>query len=526
MKKKTFPCFKYELASLAALMLFFCGVMVFFLSLKENLFIDEALSYMYSNQTFGEAAYIPDLVKIDDPGAFFADAFSAHDRFNYHNVILNQSGDVHPPLYYMILHTVCSLFPGRFSIWLAGAVNILFAVLTLLVLDRILSEFDLPLLARRAILLLCAVSAGVQKNVIFLRMYVMLAFWVTSLTFLFIRERRSKDIRYYLALFLVCLGGCLTHLHFYVYLFSASLVYLIRLIKRRKPRVIAAHTAVVTAAIGCALLIFPYTIRQLLSSNRGMEAREHLFNPAEILPRLKWFAAHAGFDLIGREPLAKGLIIAACALVVFFVRRDRAVNAKLIQLLLPSVLFAVPVAVTASFKHTRYLYAIYPTVACGLWLILFIAAGRLPKHRKLAAALAAAVGLIMTVSAYWSADFTLLYRGYEKSLDALSSYADTDCLYIIQNPGIYANIFGDYAELSRYASLTVVTADEADPAQIKEVLGDKSELIVVTDAGYFTDFQDPTESVIAFLKENDLPSRPADTWALYGTVKSFYCRSD
>ena len=303
-------------------------------------------------------------------------------------------------------------------------------------------------------------------------------------------------------------------------------MYLIRLIKRKNPRRIAAHTAVVTAAIGCALLIFPYTVRQILSSDRGMEAREHLFDLTDILPRLKWFAAHAGFDLIGREPLAKGLIIAACALVVFFVRRDRAVNAKLIQLLLPSVLFAVPVAVTASFKHTRYLYAIYPTVACGLWLILFIAAGRLPKHRKIAAALAAAVGLIMTVSAYWSADFTFLYRGYEKSLDALSCYSDTDCLYTIQQPGVYSNVFSDYKELSRYASLTVVTVDEADPAQLKEVLGDKSELIVVTDAGYYTDFQDPTKSVIEFLKENDLPSRPADTWALYDTIKSFYCRSD
>ena len=517
---------RYELTSLLLLVLVFVGVMIFFLSRKENLFGDETLSYMYSNQTFGEAAYIPDLTTFEDPGAFFEYAFSTHDCFNYRNAILNQSGDVHPPLYYMILHTVCSFFPGRFSLWFAGAVNMLFAVLTLLILDRILADFDLPLPKRRWILFLCAVSAGIQINVIFLRMYVLLGFWVTALTCLFVRESRPKDIRYYLTLFLVCLGGCLTHLHFYVYLFSASLVYLIRLIKRRKPRVIAAHTAVVTAAIGCALLIFPYTIRQLLSSNRGMEAREHLFNPAEILPRLKWFAAHAGFDLIGREPLAKGLLIAACALVVFLVRRERSVSVKLIQLLLPSVLFAIPVAVTASFNHTRYLYAIYPTVACGLWLILFIAAGRLPKHRKIAAALAAAVGLIMTVSAYWSADFTFLYRGYEKSLDALSCYSDTDCLYTIQQPGVYSNVFSDYKELSRYASLTVVTVDEADPAQLKEVLGDKSELIVVTDAGYYTDFQDPTKSVIEFLKENDLPSRPADTWALYDTIKSFYCRSD
>ena len=30
----------------------------------------------------------------------------------YDMVKIMQSYDVHPPLYYMILHTVCSLFPG------------------------------------------------------------------------------------------------------------------------------------------------------------------------------------------------------------------------------------------------------------------------------------------------------------------------------------------------------------------------------------------------------------------------------
>ncbi|MFR6590175.1 MAG: hypothetical protein ACLURV_08710 [Gallintestinimicrobium sp.] len=35
-----------------------------------------------------------------------------------------QTYDVHPPFYYLPLHTVCSLFPGRFSKWSGIGLNI------------------------------------------------------------------------------------------------------------------------------------------------------------------------------------------------------------------------------------------------------------------------------------------------------------------------------------------------------------------------------------------------------------------
>lgn len=36
-------------------------------------------------------------------------------RFQYGTVTRMQTYDVHPPFYYLLLHTVCSLFPGRFT---------------------------------------------------------------------------------------------------------------------------------------------------------------------------------------------------------------------------------------------------------------------------------------------------------------------------------------------------------------------------------------------------------------------------
>ena len=46
-------------------------------------------------------------------------AVSPDDRFDYAQVYENQIIDAsHPPLYYALVHTVCSFFPGVFSKWL------------------------------------------------------------------------------------------------------------------------------------------------------------------------------------------------------------------------------------------------------------------------------------------------------------------------------------------------------------------------------------------------------------------------
>ena len=52
-------------------------------------------------------------------------------RFNYYKVWENQSKDVHPPMYYVFLHSICSLFPEKFSKCYAGSINLFFSLLTL-----------------------------------------------------------------------------------------------------------------------------------------------------------------------------------------------------------------------------------------------------------------------------------------------------------------------------------------------------------------------------------------------------------
>ena len=48
---------------------------------------------------------------------------------NYKYVYDLQSYDVHPPVYYFMLHTVCSVMPGVFSMWQGIGLNILFSLI-------------------------------------------------------------------------------------------------------------------------------------------------------------------------------------------------------------------------------------------------------------------------------------------------------------------------------------------------------------------------------------------------------------
>ena len=143
MKKRTY----YLVGLLLSLLIALLSLIT--VSYKLNLSPDETSSFElanFPNEDFnygsdsiyhpGNSYCLQDLVTYHDPTAEWNRMMAVHDnhRFDYCNVWKNQASDVHPPLYYSALHTVCSFSPGQYSKWQGGVVNILFAILTLWVL--------------------------------------------------------------------------------------------------------------------------------------------------------------------------------------------------------------------------------------------------------------------------------------------------------------------------------------------------------------------------------------------------------
>ena len=93
----------------------FIILMVFTIRNKTNLYVDEVYSYGLANHTDGM------FMQIEDGKTYYPSntpwisymAVSADSRFDYANVWENQAQDVHPPLYYVILHTIYCLHWGH-----------------------------------------------------------------------------------------------------------------------------------------------------------------------------------------------------------------------------------------------------------------------------------------------------------------------------------------------------------------------------------------------------------------------------
>ena len=90
------------------------GLCVHYGMKRQYLFCDEVYSYGLANstdRTFIDPNSDDTTVKDWVSGDYFENYLKYNDEsFNYKAAYVNQVNDVHPPVYYMMLHTVCYFF--------------------------------------------------------------------------------------------------------------------------------------------------------------------------------------------------------------------------------------------------------------------------------------------------------------------------------------------------------------------------------------------------------------------------------
>ncbi|MDE7015007.1 MAG: hypothetical protein K2P19_10120, partial [Kineothrix sp.] len=109
-------------AALFILLILQIMLLLYYGNRKAGFHEDEYYSYYSTNRTAG--LFEPDREWVDRDTFRNEFVVLEGERFRYGLVSTVQSWDVHPPFFYFLLHTVCSLFPGVFSKWLGIGVNI------------------------------------------------------------------------------------------------------------------------------------------------------------------------------------------------------------------------------------------------------------------------------------------------------------------------------------------------------------------------------------------------------------------
>ena len=86
---------------------------LFWANQKAGFFVDEIWSYGLANSNYHPFLYSDGALEHGwVNGEYFKNYVVADEthRFDYGSVFYNQKMDVHPPLFYIVLHTICSFF--------------------------------------------------------------------------------------------------------------------------------------------------------------------------------------------------------------------------------------------------------------------------------------------------------------------------------------------------------------------------------------------------------------------------------
>lgn len=305
---------------------------------KTGFHYDEYYSYYSSNVSVG---LVPSDREWKD-AAQLRDEFRVlpGERFRIPTVVRMQSYDVHPPFYYILLHIVCSFFPGVFSKWEGLGLNLFFFVLSWFVLAALTGEMwlsasgsgprgttaregaDRKARLELAVCLLYGFNPAVLSGVMLVRMYLLLSLLVLLLTLLHVRalRMRRRGPGFYLGVMGVVWLGFLTHYYFAVYLFFlAAAMELYLLLEKAEGKSLRArwkdcllYGAAVCGAMLAAVLAYPACLGHIFRGYRGREAADAFFDPGNTLGRFRFFAGLLNEYVFGS--LLAAVIAALCLL--------------------------------------------------------------------------------------------------------------------------------------------------------------------------------------------------------------------
>ena len=290
---------KKAIKYLIIIILILIGIRVYFGYQKEDFFMDETFSYTLMNMKEGAG-----MVQTA-PG--FNNTWISGDKIKnmltvsndeilrYDTVYYNQTQDVHPPLYYFLLHTASVLSFGNFTKWTGIVLNIIIFIGICGVLYIIGKKIFKSTIWALVLVAIYGVSTGGIFSTIFIRMYELLILFVLlylnkviDILKRNIIEDKSiskKDIAELIIIFVL---GMFTHYHFIIISVIISAIYFVIMLcsKVKLSRIV---TYVLTNISGLLIysLLYPSFYNHMFGTHRGTESTGNLLNLNDYAERLK-----------------------------------------------------------------------------------------------------------------------------------------------------------------------------------------------------------------------------------------------
>lgn len=407
---------------LSVIIILSLAISTFYMATKQGFHEDELLTYNLANSSKqlnvdgGWNSY-------DDFSEYLS--VSENDRFDYAQVYENQIIDAsHPPFYYALVHTVCSLFPNVFGKWLAYSINVLAMAGILILLFKIGKKVTgnnlYALIASGAY----ALSIACITTTIYLRMYATLTFFVLAFLYMSLvmyEKKNTVRLSDCLMLTLIVILGILTQYYFILFAGLIGLVFLVFKIKERNIKDLIKY--IIAAVIGAliALCIYPYIISNVLGGNRGLGSLNisnlefvtiFTYLVYKLCTYIQILAKDLFLNQIWLFALCAGFAVGAG--IYFRFTRKHKLNRKAIFIIIPALVYFIGISLVSPFNSDRYVMASLPLISM-LFTFAFIKIFELIKNEKARLILPASVVLasaiaFCTVTPYYIYGRTNLYE--------------------------------------------------------------------------------------------------------------------
>ena len=530
-----------------------------FVTKKQGCHSDEIWSYGLANSYYQPFIYMKDGVFIDDmtvddvinyneweSGKVFKDYITVQpgERFAYGSVYHNQTLDHHPPLYYMLLHTVCSFFTNSFSLYYSFFLNCIFLTVTQVFLYKL---SKLILKSDHAALLPCILygaGTGALSTFVFLRQYSLLTALGVMYTYFSAKLYLSEnfDLKKHLAPVLITsFLMFMTHYNSIAYVGIFTACMCIYLLCKKKIKKLFIYGGSQLATLGLFFAVYPAGWKQIMGNQFSGEKAYTFFEQIRIFTKYVT-KYNLGFGVSVYKSATYSYVIAALVFILmimlplcFLFRKEKwfiSAKKKAFSALKNSFLntknwlkranyiplFALCAVIaemcTANYTTNvltmgvysmRYIFMTFP-IACMIAVaMLERIISKIPKIKKAHSAVCLALVAAIAVRVNFVTDCQFYFEMPGGKFDAAKEMSGKNCVLVMDS----LNDTWRLTNFSMYlydADNVFVTLAEDLPDNIEKInsLGENIDCILVTNDSYAlsdkqkTDFEKNASEKIKF----------------------------
>lgn len=443
---------------------------------------------------------------------------SEDERFDITGVWESIKEDVHPPLFFIFLEITLSFLPNHFTKWGGISLNIVFFILTLIILYCFAKRLLRSEIWAMVTTVLYGISTGAMSTVVFIRMYMLL----TAITILFlyihyliwnaVLEGHAAKKQY----LLIAVGGLtlalgiLTHYYFLVFGFFTCAFMVLGLMLKKKFKVMLAYAGVMLGALGLSVLVWNEIYLDLITSSRGEEAVAGALNTSEWFGLISEYAVLILGEISGIPFLcfAAGLVVLVVVYIILILRsgeegaEDRFDQRHMIfyLMIVAVIMDAVIIAIVAPYRSGRYICNLLPAI---ILILVFSIKGvtdkiTTGKARTITGIIIGVGALVVVASGYYIHDVGYLFSYYEQVGETLKDYHDHPVLLVTDRNKRYTSTASSYF-LRDFPKTYVVVAQMDD--HLEEAFNEASREVDMSEFVCFVASTLDTDSTVARICE-------------------------